>query len=65
MTETIQQAIREAGVSLNEVARRADVDAGAVSRFMRNDRTMTLPQIEKLCRLLGLELRPVGKKGRG
>ena len=68
MTQIIQAAVRDAtggGLSLNEIARRAGIDPGSMSRFMRNDRTMTLPQIEKLCGLLGLELRPVRRKGKG
>ena len=66
MTETIQRAIRESGLSLNEVGRRAGVDTGQMSRFMRDERSMTLPKIERLCALLGLELCPVekGKKAK-
>ena len=62
MTEIIQAAIRDSGLSLNEVGRQAGVDMGAISRFMRNERNMILPQIEKLCGVLGLEL--TGKKQR-
>ena len=65
MTQIIQQAIRDSGLSINEVARRAGVDAGALSRFMRNERNMILPQIEKLCRVLELSLQLTRKSRKG
>jgi transcriptional regulator with XRE-family HTH domain len=64
MTKVIQDTIRDSGLSVLEVARRAGITQGQLSRFMRDERTLTLPAAEKVCRVLGLELRPVPKRTR-
>jgi DNA-binding phage protein len=58
MTKQIQDAIRATGLPLLEVARRTGVSQPQLYRFMNNTRTLTLPAVEKLCKALGLELRP-------
>src|SRR5262245_48643385 len=56
MTDQLRQAIRDSGLSLQEIQRRSGADHGALSRFRNPRRTLTVPAVEKLCDLLGLAL---------
>jgi transcriptional regulator with XRE-family HTH domain len=60
----LQQAIRDSNLSLNELGRRTGVSQGQLSRFMRGDRTLTLPAAGRVCDYFGLELcrRPVSDR---
>jgi transcriptional regulator with XRE-family HTH domain len=48
--------VRRTGLPVLEIARKAGVSQGQLSRFMRDERTLTLPVAEKVCRVLGLSL---------
>jgi len=61
VTKTLQQAIRDSDFSQSEVARRAGIDVGQVSRFLRGERGMTLATAAKVADVLGLDLRLVRK----
>src|SRR5262249_18586366 len=69
--EYLQNVIRGSGLSLNELGRRTGVSEGQLSRFLRGDRTLTLPAAARVCLYFGLELRPQeepfsgGRKGNG
>jgi transcriptional regulator with XRE-family HTH domain len=52
----LQNAIRTSGLSLNELGRRIGVSEGQLSRFLRGDRTLTLPAAARVCQYFGLEL---------
>lgn len=56
LIEQLQTAIRSCGVSLNELARQAGVNHGQLSRFVRGERTLTLPAASRVCQVLGLRL---------
>lgn len=58
IVEQLQQAIRDSEFSLNELGRRTGVSQGQLSRFLRGDRTLTLPAAAKVCAFFGLELCP-------
>lgn len=66
--DDLRAAIAGSGLSIREIARRAGVDPGVVSRFVRDVRTVALPTADKLAAALGLTWRLVkprkGKKGR-
>jgi DNA-binding Xre family transcriptional regulator len=64
LTTTIQDAVRSSGRTQKELADEAGIDKGQLSRFMVNTRTLTLPAVEKLCKVLGLELQPQRKQKR-
>jgi transcriptional regulator with XRE-family HTH domain len=53
----LQQAIRASGLSLHELGRRTGVSQGQLSRFLRGDRTLTLPAAARLCLYFRLGLR--------
>jgi transcriptional regulator with XRE-family HTH domain len=47
------------GMSNRELARQAGVPEGAISRFLSGERGLNLETIDKLCRVLRVELRPI------
>ena len=55
-TSLLQQAIRDSKLSQSEIARRANIDVGMVSRFLHGSRGITLATAERLADSLGLEL---------
>ena len=59
MAERLRRAIRNSGMDQKTIATKAGVDPGVVSRFMRAERGITLAVFERLCKLVGLELREV------
>jgi transcriptional regulator with XRE-family HTH domain len=64
MVETIRRAVAECGLSLNELGRRTDVNQAQLSRFMRGERTLTLPAAARVCAALGLRLTSAPTSGR-
>jgi transcriptional regulator with XRE-family HTH domain len=60
----LREAVSGSGLSLSEIARRAGLSEGQLSRFMRSERTLTLPAAAKVCTVLGLQLvKPDGAVG--
>jgi transcriptional regulator with XRE-family HTH domain len=55
-SEIVRTAIRESGLSLNELARRSGVEASALSRFVNGMVGLTLTSFEKLAPVLGLRV---------
>lgn len=56
LVDQLRQAIQKSGLTLNEIERRCGVSHAALSRFMRGERSLTLPVVAKLCQVLGLRL---------
>jgi ribosome-binding protein aMBF1 (putative translation factor) len=54
--EELRDGIRRSGMCLKELGGRAGVDPSVLSRFLRAERSLTLPTAERLSKLLGLEL---------
>src|SRR5262245_66145994 len=52
----LRQAIRDSGLSLHELGRRTGVSQGQLSRFLRGDRTLTLPAAARVCLYFRLAL---------
>lgn len=65
IVEQLRHAITDAGLSLAEIARRSGVDHTRLSRFMRNERTLTLSATAKVCKALELRLVKAAKKRKG
>jgi predicted transcriptional regulator len=61
--ETIRDAIERSGLSLAEVARRAELPYSGLYRFAIYGGDLTLDSATRICAVLGLELRPTGRKG--
>jgi transcriptional regulator with XRE-family HTH domain len=59
LVEQLKKAIRESGLSLAEIARLSKVDHTRLSRFVRDDRTLTLPAAQQVCDALGLRIQLV------
>jgi transcriptional regulator with XRE-family HTH domain len=56
LVEQIREAVRQSGLSLKELGKRCGVDHGRLSRFLRSERTLTLPAAASVCETLGLRL---------
>ena len=61
-TMELRDAIRKSELTQNEIARRAGIDRGMVSRFVNGERGMTLATATKVADILGLELKLVRKR---
>ena len=57
--DDLRAAIGRSELSLCEIVRRAGVDPGVVSRFVRDVRTVRLPTADRLAAALGLQWRLV------
>ncbi len=56
ISQALQEAMAKSGVSLAGLERATGISADVLSRFVRGERTLTLPTADKLARHLGLEL---------
>jgi transcriptional regulator with XRE-family HTH domain len=65
LTDTIQQAIRESGISLNELSKQTGVSTPQLSRFMRGERSLTLSYADKLVSFFGIEVKLPTQPKRG
>jgi transcriptional regulator with XRE-family HTH domain len=52
----LRRAIVSCGLSLNQLAEATGVHKAQLSRFLRAERSLTLPAAAKLCAYLGLRL---------
>jgi plasmid maintenance system antidote protein VapI len=59
----LRNAINDSGMSLMAIADQAGVDHSQLSRFVRNERTITFPTAEKIGTFLGFELKQIKKRG--
>ncbi len=57
--ETIRRCIKADGRSLYRLAIDTGISVAILQRFMSGERGITLKTADKLCKVLGLELRPV------
>lgn len=60
----LRQALAESPLSLNQLSAHCGIDVGILSRFLRAERTMTLPTAARLAKVLGLELRATKRQKR-
>lgn len=64
MTETIRAAISKDKRSLYRLAKDCELPYATIHRFATRERTaINLVTAERMCEALGLELRPVRRKG--
>jgi len=61
----LRQAVLDAGISRYQLADLSGVTEGQLSRFVRRERTLTLPAAAKVAVVLGLELRPAKQQQKG
>lgn len=64
VSDVLRRAIFSSGLSQARLAELSCVDEGRLSRFLREERTLTLPAVDSLCRVLRLQLVPKGKTTR-
>ena len=56
ISQVLREAITKGGESLADLERTTGVSNAVLSRFVRGERTLTLPTADKLARHFGLEL---------
>ncbi len=56
VSDELRKAIADSGLSLMALAELSGVDEGRLSRFLREERTLTLPAVDSLCQVLRLQL---------
>ncbi len=64
LSEVIRRTMKRDPRSLNQLAIASGVSRGQLVRFYNADRELWLPAASKLCKALGLELRPVRRRAR-
>jgi plasmid maintenance system antidote protein VapI len=60
VSEQLKQAIQSQGTAYR-AGKASGVAATVIQRFLNGERDLRLATADKLCAVLGLELRPVGK----
>ena len=60
MSERLREALKSVAseMSLEQIGRDTGINAAMLSRFVRGERSLTLPTADKLADYLKLELRP-------
>ncbi len=58
LAEIIRATTKARGLTAYALARDSGVNSAVVGRFLKGERDVTLTTAEKMCRALGLELRP-------
>ena len=61
LADAIRRAIRESGLSFNELGRLAGIDPGQLSRFASGSRDLTTAVASRVCMALGYELAHTGE----
>ncbi|MEE8171110.1 MAG: helix-turn-helix transcriptional regulator [Phycisphaerae bacterium] len=59
--DLMRRTVRGDGRSLYRIAKDSGVAVAILQRFMSGERGITLTTAEKVCRAIGLDLRPVQK----
>jgi transcriptional regulator with XRE-family HTH domain len=57
VSDALRQAIRDSGLSWYRVAKDSNVSYPTVQRFMRDERSLSLGALDKICTYLGLQLK--------
>ena len=57
IVDTLREAIEESGYTKTQLAELSGVDKGQISRFVNEERTLTLESAEKIAKVLKLELK--------
>ena len=62
LTAQLRDEIRDSGMSVRELGKKADVDDGMIHRFLSDERGLTTATVDRLALVLGLKL--VDARGR-
>jgi transcriptional regulator with XRE-family HTH domain len=54
--DQLREAIDKSGMSRYAICKAVEMDQGTMSKFMTGRREISLPTIERLCKLLNLQL---------
>lgn len=62
LSDQIRQAVNDSGVSRYAICKAAGIDQGTFSRFMRGKVGLSLPTLDALADVLGLNIVATGKR---
>jgi transcriptional regulator with XRE-family HTH domain len=62
MHQQLRAAIVGCGLSQRQLAKEAGITHSQLSRYLRGERDLYLEAVTRLCRVLGLELRPAASE---
>ena len=62
LDEQLRRAFAESGMTRFELSKRSGVPYSTIHRFFGEGRDIALSTVAKICGVLDLELRPVGRK---
>lgn len=65
LSRTLRAAILADGRTCYRLAKDSGVNSAILGRFLRAERSLTLPVASRLCEALGLELRPTRRPVKG
>jgi len=57
VTDALLTAIRNSGLSARELSRQSGMNHASISLFLAGKRSLTLPSVDALANVLGLQLR--------
>ena len=63
VSERLLAEVRKSGLSHREIGRRSGVSHVAISHFVRGTRGLSMPAIDALAEVLGLQLKKTRRKG--
>ena len=62
ISDALRRAIKASGKSLSEIGRESGVHRAVLSRFVRGERTLTTPAVDKLASFFGMRLTKARKR---
>jgi DNA-binding phage protein len=65
LSDVIRETIERDGRTIYRLSLDSGVNQAVLGRFVRGERDMNLRTADRVCRALGLELRPVRTKAKG
>jgi transcriptional regulator with XRE-family HTH domain len=65
ITDAIRRAVKASGMLQKEIAELAEIDPAQLTRLMKRQRQLNLEAFERVCTVLGLELRQIRPAGKG
>jgi predicted transcriptional regulator len=61
VAKQLKAAIRSSGMTVYEIAKRAEIEPDSLYKFLKGDRDMYVGTLGSIANVLGLELKPISK----
>jgi transcriptional regulator with XRE-family HTH domain len=63
LTDQIREAVKNSGLSQQQICEQAGIDKGSLSRFVTGERGLSFSHLDKLAEVLGLRITTTKRKG--